>query len=348
MKRPKLLVFLLMTSLIISATACTQVAPPDSSFSESDNDESLVHSVTRSQEMFSDDALGLQPGANAPSIFQEGKRLVVLTDRAGKTLDWLLSLVSREWNDSVTVVGKESLDIDAGVGWDIIEDPDLITEMKTNIFPAMYIVENGIVSYRAMPTMPVFAKGIIDGLRGAYENSTTYAQTGVKLPQVNLEEKDGSLWSNNIRRNTVFIMVDTSCFVCAPAVEWAATLNNLDADVFLVVTASGKHRYNNMLYLQQEHPDLVPGEFEPPGEAEEIALADYISIFGRPGNVLIDRQESVYSQWGVISWPSVIITDKDGLVVEKMVLSLGSGRIDGTRFAYPTETVEGVLARLPR
>lgn len=263
-------------------------------------------------------------------------------------LDWLLSLIGEEWAGPVTIVGKEALDLDVDANWSVLQDPELIAEMKTNIFPALYIFEDEVVAYRALPAVPAFTIRLIAGLRGNYANTSMYAETGQGLPQANLENRDGSPWSNNIRRNSVFVVADTSCFVCAPAVEWAASLTNLDDDIYLVITASSNHRYDNLLYLQQTHHELVPGEFEPPGTEEGEMLEEYLRIFGKQGNVLIDRQDSACERWGVNSWPCVIITDKDGLVVEKMVLSLGSGRIDGSRFAYPSETVEGVLARLPR
>lgn len=349
MKRPSLVALLLILSLVLTLTGCTRTPIPDNdSLGGGEEEELLLHSVIRSEETFSDAVLGLQSGAKAPSTFQGNKQLVVLGSGRERMFSWLLSLIEAEWAGAVTIVGKESLDLDINADWEVLQDPELMAEIKTNVFPALYIIEKGIIVFRSLPAVPTFSMRVIEGLRGNYANSTTYAETGQRLPQANLENRDGSPWSNHIRRNSVFVVVDTSCFVCAPAVEWAASLTSLDADIYLVITASSNHRYDNLLYLQQAHPELVPGEFEPPGTEEGEMLDEYLRIFGKQGNVLIDRQDSACERWGINSWPCVIITDKDGLVVEKMVLSLGSGRIDGSRFAYPSETVEGVLARLPR
>lgn len=340
---------LLLLALTLSLTACTRSAPVAEEGGP-DTEEFLMHSIERTRRTFGDDALGLQRGDQVPVVFQEGRNLVLLTDEyLGTTLELLLELIRIEWTDKVTIVSNVELDLEAEPNWEIINDEGLIKEMNTSIFPALYVIEDGVVVHRVLPALPAFGIRIIEGLRGNYENSTGFAQIGKRLPHAELEQETGKPWNNDIRRNSVFVIVDTSCSVCVPAVEWAASLRGLDADIFLVVTASATYRTDNGLYIQQQHPDLMPGTIRAPdAEAEEKTVAEFIATFGGPQNVLIDRTESIFASWGVTSWPAAIITDKEGRVAEKMLLSWGSGRMDGIGMAHPTETVEGVLARLPR
>lgn len=339
----------LLLLLALSLTACSSPLPVADD-EGADTGEFLMHSIERTRRTFGDDVLGLQLGEQAPGVFQEGKNLVLLTDQHwGSRLDLLLDLIRNEWTEKVTIVSEEDLNLEAETNWEVLIDAGLIAEMKTNVFPALYVIDSGIVVHRVLPALPAFGIRIVEGLRGNYVNSTGFAQIGKRLPYAELEQEAGRLWDNDIRRSSIFVIVDTSCFVCDPAVEWAASLGGLDADTFLVITASNECRTENGLYLQQQYPELMPGVIRAPDvTAEEKAVADFINSFGSTKNVLLDRTESVFGSWGVTSWPSVIITDKEGRVVEKMLLSWGRGRMDGVTMAYPTETVEGVLARLPR
>ena len=142
MKRSSLVILLLILSFVLAITGCTGVAPPDNEplNAGAEEEELLLHSVIRSEETFSDAVLGLQPGVKAPSAFQGDKRLVVLADRSGTMLDWLLSLIGEEWAGPVTIVGKEALDLDVDANWSVLQDPELIAEMKNNIFTALYII----------------------------------------------------------------------------------------------------------------------------------------------------------------------------------------------------------------
>lgn len=334
----------------LSLIGCSQPGGPEAIDGDQDDENYLVHSIVRTQETFSDDVMGLRVGEQVPAGFQEGKNLVVLTDQhRGNQFDLLLALIRNEWTDKVTIVSREELSLESETNWEVAVDPQLIAEMKTNIFPALYVTDNGVVVHRVLPALSAFGIRILEGLRGSYANATGFAQMGEYLPPATLELETGELWDNRIQRNSIFVIVDTSCFVCEPAVEWAASLGGLDADTFLVITDSNPQRIDNGLYLQQQYPELMPGEISASNRAaEEQLLADFVNTFGNKEKVLIDRTESIFSNWGVISWPSVIVTDKEGRVVEKMLLSWGRGRMDGIRMAYPTETVEGALARLPR
>lgn len=340
----------LIAGLCLILVGCGMKATP-ANFSGQEQRGQLVHSILRSDQYFSDRASGIAVGESmAVGMGPEKTLILALNEKESTGTELLITLVEKRWTGKVIVCLQKQPEYELPNGWNVIVDEQLLRDLGIRVMPSIYITEGEVVRFRMSPFVLSMWEQLALGFDGDYSHSMPVFQSGEQLPTIELTDKIGNRANLVIEKPTVLILLDTSCVVCDAAVDWLAhNHKKIDSEIVVVITRADTYRMERMSALRSVCG--VDGDVSVAHLEETVLIAQekqtkYTQLTPRSLKVVFDNQDQVLGDWGIYSWPTLVILDSKGRIVERMVLSWGEGNLDGVVFADPLESISGVLSRL--
>lgn len=330
--------------LLMLCSGCT--AQLDSGVNE--DEARIVYSLRLTQDFLADDVLGFMAGDSIPSGAIADGVLIIGADGAGFTQDILFELVKMEWKGQVTVVSEKAINGEVPSSWACVVDPDLLPKLRATSFPALYIVEDGIVRFRVNPFTVICWEGVVAALHGDYGATGAFLRQGDSVGTLSLSDTNGNPVVLKPDESTVVVLLTPSCTICSDAIDWVTHLpGDLRSKLLFIISDVSDEALTALEALKEKtgvDPGFDLGQAKTGLSDKTLQMMDRLKDYGP---VFLDLSDGVQHRWGVTIWPSLVVTDCFGVAQSRMALSWAQGPTDGLYFADPVDALRNVLSKLP-